>query len=85
MTAVARTFLGTGRATVFFSVMLTLGFSILLFSAFVGNQLFALLSGVTILTGLAGELLLMPLCLLVLNPTRRSEPQPSVKAEAVET
>ncbi len=71
MTAVARTFVGTGRATVFFSVMLTLGFSILLFSSFVGNQLFALLSGVTIMAGLAGELLLMPLCLLVLGPTRR--------------
>lgn len=67
LTAIARTLQGTGRATVFFSVMLTMGFSILAFSRFQGNQLFAILTGLTIMTGLAGELLLMPLCLLVLG------------------
>ena len=69
--AVRRTFQGTGRATVFFSVMLTTGFAILSMSAFQGNQLFALLCGSTIMTGLIGELFLMPWCLTVMKPVWR--------------
>ncbi len=69
--ATRRTLLGTGRATVFFSVLLTTGFAILTMSAFQGNQLFALLCGSTIMTGLIGELFLMPWCLTVLKPAWR--------------
>ncbi|MBI3268063.1 MAG: MMPL family transporter [Planctomycetes bacterium] len=79
--AVERTFRGEGRATIFFSIILSLGFSILLFSQFRANQYFGFLCGVTIVAGLLGELFLLPWSLLVLRPRLAFTPPPP-KAQA---
>lgn len=81
LAAIQRMFQGEGRATVFFSAILTLGFSILLFSQFRANQYFGFLCGVTIVSGLVGELFLLPWSLLVLRPRlpgeqKRKDPAP---------
>ena len=58
--AMTDTTLGVGRALVFTSVMLTLGFWIFCLSDFVGTRNFGLLTGITVLVALVADLLVLP-------------------------
>jgi len=58
--AMAATVLSVGRALVFTSVVLALGFWIFCLSDFVGTFNFGLLTGVTVLVALAADLLILP-------------------------
>ena len=66
--AVALTTLGTGRAIVYTSLVLLLGFGVLFTSRFPPNQSFALLAGGVIAVALAADLYLLPALLLWLRP-----------------
>ena len=62
--AAIRTMATTGRAMVFLGLVLAAGFSILTFSQFQPNRVLGLLMGVTVVTGLAGDLILLPALLV---------------------
>ena len=62
--AIANTFKNLGPAVVSTSAVLSLSFWALCVSDFLPTYYFGLLSGVTILTGLAAELVLFPACLI---------------------
>ena len=68
--AAIQTMATTGRAMVFLGLVLAAGFSILTFSQFQPNRVLGLLMGVTVIAGLAGDLVLLP-ALLVPLPRRR--------------
>jgi len=54
----------TGRAVTFTSVVLLAGFSVLTLSAFVQYTLFGMLTAVTMLSALLGDLFLLPVMLI---------------------
>lgn len=66
--ALRRTLGTTGRANVFASVALSLGFCVGALSSFEPSVHFALLTGASLLFGLAGVLLLLPLLLVRFHP-----------------
>ena len=68
--AMTATTLGVGRALMFTSVMLTLGFWIFCLSDFVGTRNFGLLTGITVLVALAADLLVLPAVLKLLGVPR---------------
>jgi len=68
--AMTSTTRGVGRALVFTSVMLTLGFWIFCLSDFVGTRNFGLLTGITVMVALAADLLVLPAVLKLLGVPR---------------
>lgn len=66
--ALRRTFQGTGKAIVVTTVVLAVGFAVLLTSEFPISRTFALCMEVTVLAALLGDLLILPASLLVLQP-----------------
>jgi len=68
--AAAATLTSTGRALVFTSLVLTMGFMVLVFSSFRPLIYFGLLTGVTMISALVGDLVLLPVLLMVLRPMR---------------
>ena len=66
--ALCRTFEGTGRPIIFTSLLLFLGFGVLTTSTFVPTRNFGMLSAVTMLTALLGDLYLLPALLWVFKP-----------------
>lgn len=63
--AVSRTVATTGRAMVFMAFVLACGFGVLLFSAFSPNRVLGLLMAVTVVSGVVGDLILLPALLVV--------------------
>jgi uncharacterized protein len=67
-TALTRTFLGAGRPVIFTSLLLFLGFGVLAMSSFIPTRNFGLLSAVTMVAALLGDLYLLPALLWVFKP-----------------
>ncbi|HDH96479.1 MAG TPA: RND family transporter, partial [Proteobacteria bacterium] len=63
--AMRRTMLNTGRAMVYTTVVIAGGFFILSFSSFLTNRAFGILTGVTMITALLADLLLLPVLVRV--------------------
>jgi uncharacterized protein len=66
--AMERTSLGIGRAIVFTSIVLFFGFSVLIFASFVPTIYFGMLTAVTMVSAVIGDLLLLPVLLIWLKP-----------------
>lgn len=62
------TFLGTGRPIIFTSLLLFLGFAVLSQSSFIPTRNFGLLSAITMVSALIGDLFLLPALLWVFKP-----------------
>jgi len=73
--ATLRTMATTGRAMVFMALVLGVGFSILTFSQFQPNRVLGLLMAVTVVTGLAADLVLLPALLVPATVKRGSRPR----------
>jgi hypothetical protein len=75
--AIATTFRTTGRAAVITSLTLVLGFWCLLFASFRPTMYFGLLSGITMITAIFGDLFLLPagLVTFLARKNRRKEPE----------
>jgi uncharacterized protein len=69
--AIMRTSLSTGRAIVFTSIILILGFSVMGTSDFLALQNTAILGGATLLTALFASILILPVCLLIFKPYKQ--------------
>ncbi len=69
-TAMTRTIGSVGRAIVFTSVVLALGFGVFCTSDFVGTRNFGLLTALTVLVALVADLLVLPAALKVLGVPR---------------
>jgi len=65
----------TGRAIYLTSFVLTVGFSVLVFSHFRPIIYFGLLMAVTMVSALVGDMVLLPVLLMVLKPIRKGEAQ----------
>jgi hypothetical protein len=65
--AMTATVTSVGRALVFTSVVLALGFWIFCLSDFVGTFNFGLLTGVTVLVALAADLLILPAAIMIVG------------------
>ena len=68
--ALDRTFRGTGRAIVITTVVLGIGFGVLLTSHFPISRTFALCMEITVIAALIGDLLVLPACLLIFRPMK---------------
>lgn len=81
MTALTEMVRASGRAVVFSTVTLAVGFWVGVFSAFVPTVHFAILAGAAFLLGLISQFVLLPLSLLLLQPLGRPatpvDPRPS--------
>jgi uncharacterized protein len=66
--AIGATFLGTGRAIVFTSVILFAGFSLLIFGSFLPSRNFGWLSALTMVTALIGDMFLLPALIYIFKP-----------------
>ena len=66
--ALQRTFAGTGRPIVFTSLLLFLGFGVLATSSFIPTRNFGMLSAITMVSALLGDLFLLPALLWVFKP-----------------
>ncbi|MFT6400444.1 MAG: putative RND superfamily exporter protein [Bradymonadia bacterium] len=62
---------GAGRGVVFTTIILCAGFGTLTFSEFSAVHELGVLGGVTLFAALVGDLLVLPLVLLVLGPSKR--------------
>ena len=71
MTALVEMVRASGRAVVFSTVTLAVGFWVGVFSAFVPTVHFAILAGAAFLLGLISQFVLLPLSLLLLQPLGR--------------
>lgn len=71
--ALRRTFAGTGTAIFTTTILLAGGYGSLLLSGFPITRTFALCMEITVWAALVGDLLLLPACLLVFRPFRRSK------------
>ncbi len=69
--AVRRTMLSTGRAIIFTSVLLVFGFLTMMTTHFVGIFQMGVLGSVTLFAALLGDLLILPVCLIVMRPWSR--------------
>ncbi len=78
--ALRRAYRGTGKAVVTTTVVLAVGFGVLLFSRFPVSRTFALCMEVTVIGALVADLVLLPACLVVLRPIRLKTP-PEARAE----
>jgi uncharacterized protein len=83
--AVRRTTERTGRAIVYTSLVLLMGFGVLYTSAFPPNRSFAVLAGGVIATALAADLWLLPALLLVFRPKVPGAPAPLTGARQAGT
>ncbi len=75
--AAFRSLTSTGRALYLTSFILTVGFSVLAFSHFRPIIYFGLLMAVTMVSALVGDLVLLPVLLMVTKPIRKGERQGS--------
>ena len=66
--ALHNTFIGTGRPIIFTSVLLFLGFGVLGGSNFIPTRNFGMLSAVTMVSALVGDLFLLPALLWLVKP-----------------
>jgi predicted RND superfamily exporter protein len=73
VTAAFRSLASTGRAMYLTSFILTVGFSVLVFSHFKPIIYFGSLMAVTMVSALAGDMVLLPVLLMVLKPMRKKE------------
>lgn len=73
--AIRRSHAGVGRACVFTTVVITGGFSILLFSRFLPTAYFGGLVGFTMLAALAAALVLLPSLIALVRPLKAIEKQ----------
>jgi len=69
--AVKATLLSTGRAIMFTSILMIFGFATMMTTRFVGIFQMGLLGAVTLLAALIGDLLLLPVCLVIFRPWER--------------
>ena len=67
--AIRATLVEVGRPIVTTSIALAIGFSVLSLSNFQPNATFGVLSGLTMMLALLGDLVLLPACLLVFGVT----------------
>ncbi len=72
--ALHRSHASIGRAILFTSLTVVIGFWILVFSNFTPTIYFGLFTGLTMLASLAGSLVLLPLCLVTFKPFRLKKP-----------
>ncbi|WP_158265577.1 efflux RND transporter permease subunit [Blastopirellula marina] len=79
--AIAEVQQSVGRALVFATIALILGFSVLCFSNFIPTVYFGVLVSLTMLGGLFGNLILLPLLLRWTTWDKPAPPEPSVAAE----
>jgi len=68
-----------GRAVVFSTLILAVGFWVGTLSSFLPSVHFAFLTGMTLLVGLVCELVLLPLCLILFRPLGRPAPSAPTK------
>ena len=66
--SVTKTLLTTGKAIISTTIILSLGFVVMIFSEFVPNHEFAILSTIVLLIALAGSMILLPVLINYLNP-----------------
>ena len=71
--AAFRALTSTGRALYLTSFVLTVGFSVLAFSHFRPIIYFGLLMAVTMVSALVGDLVLLPVLLMVLKPMGKGQ------------
>ena len=69
--AVRRTMLSSGRAIIFTSLLLVFGFLTMMTTHFVGIFQMGVLGSVTLFAALLGDLLILPVCLIVFRPWSR--------------
>jgi predicted RND superfamily exporter protein len=69
--AVRATLLSTGRAIIFTSILMIFGFGTMMTTRFVGIFQMGLLGAVTLFAALLGDLLLLPVCLVIFRPWER--------------
>jgi len=69
--AVRRTMLSTGRAIMFTSILMIFGFGTMMTTRFVGIFQMGLLGAITLSAALLGDLLLLPVCLVIFRPWER--------------
>ena len=82
--AVRRTFQGAGKAILGTTLLLGVGFGVLLLSHFPITRTFSTLMIMTLLGAVFGDLLLLPACLLLFQPFRHHRPVGTVSGEEVE-
>jgi len=68
-----RTLLSTGKPIVFTSIILFCGFITLAFSSFSCNAYFGILTSITMVSALLGDLVILPVFLNVLHPIHKKE------------
>lgn len=69
--AINRTLLTTGKAIISTTIVISLGFIVMLFSAYVPNFEFALLGTIILVIALAGSLILLPVLIMFIKPKFR--------------
>ncbi|MBC8310880.1 MAG: MMPL family transporter [Candidatus Marinimicrobia bacterium] len=69
--AVTKTLLTTGKAIISTTIILSLGFVVMVFSEFVPNHEFGILATIVLLIALAGSMVLLPVLINYLNPKFR--------------
>lgn len=69
--AINRTLLTTGKAIISTTIVISLGFIVMLFSAYVPNFEFALLGTIILIIALAGSLILLPVLIMTIKPKFR--------------
>lgn len=71
--SMSRTLLSTGKPIVFTSAILFCGFITLALSSFPCNAYFGILTGVTMISALLGDLIILPVLINVLRPMRKKK------------
>ena len=66
--AIQRTLSGVGRALIFTTVVATCGFLVFCLSDFKAIQYFGLLTGITMVSAIIADLLILPSCILLFKP-----------------
>ncbi len=66
--SVTKTLLTTGKAIISTTIILSLGFVVMVFSEFVPNHEFGILATIVLLIALAGSMILLPVLINYLNP-----------------
>ena len=69
--AISRTLLTTGKAIISTTIILSLGFFVLVFSKFVPNHEFGILATIILIVALGGSLILLPVLILLVKPKLR--------------
>ena len=69
--AISRTLLTTGKAIISTTIILSLGFFVLVFSKFVPNHEFGILATIILIVALGGSLILLPVLIILVKPKLR--------------